>query len=105
MTDTTPNAPEEKPSLSAVPYALLVPVLVVMAQSAWVVQGYDFRHNALLAQLPDPFVLGGMAVIAVISFFVIRPFMMRATDRWTAFLSCVVGFTVLVYVFCGKLVE
>lgn len=88
--------------MSVVPYALFVPVLVVMAQSAWVVQGYDFHHNALLAAVFHPIVLGGMAVIAVISSFVIRPFASRATSRWVAFLACVIGFTVLLEMLLPK---
>ena|ERR1041385_4175830 len=94
MTEPTPNSPDEKASV--VPYALFVPVLVVIAQSAWVVRGWNFRHNALLAQPFHPVVLGGMAISALISFFVIRPFAKRAMSRWVAFLSCVLGFTILI---------
>jgi hypothetical protein len=92
--------------VSAVPYALFVPVLVVMAQSAWVVQGgWSFRHNAWLAGVFRPVSLGCMAVIAVISFFVIRPFASRATSRWVAFLACVLGFTTLIEMLSPKLAE
>jgi hypothetical protein len=88
-----------------VPYAILVPALVVLAQSAWVVQGWNFRHNALLARIFDPDVLGGMAIIAVISFFVIRPFAKRTNARRVAFLACIVGFTILAESLSPKLAE
>ena len=91
--------------LSAIPYAVLVPILVVIAQSAWVVQGWNFRHNALLAGLFHPVILGGMAVIAVISFFIIRPFVDRALSRWIAFLSCVAIFTITIELCLPKLAE
>ena len=103
MTEPAPDAPDRK--VSVVPYALFVPVFVVMAQSAWVVRGWNFRHNALLAQVFHPVVLGGMAIIAVISFFIIRPFAGRATSRWIAFLACAVGFTILVESLLPKLAE
>jgi len=84
-------------SAAAIPYAILVPVLVVMAQSAWVqVTGGDFRLNGLLPEMFHPICLIGMIVVAVISFFVIRPFVMRAIQRWIAFFLCVVGFTALI---------
>ena len=87
------------------PYAIFVPILVVMAQSAWVVRGWNFRHNALLAQVFHPVILGGMAIIAVISFFVIRPFASRTTSRWVAFLACVLGLTILIESLLPKLAE
>ena len=87
------------------PYAIFVPILVVMAQSAWVVRGWNFRHNALLAQVFHPVVLGGMAIIAVISYFVIRPFASRTTSRWFTFLACVLGFTILIESLLPKLAE
>jgi hypothetical protein len=93
----------EQGHVSVVPYALFVPVLVVMAQSAWVVQGWDFRYNALLAHVYHPVILGGMAVLGVISFFVIRPFARRTLSRWVAFLACVVGFTILIEMLLPKL--
>jgi hypothetical protein len=80
--------------VSAIPYALFVPILVVMAQSAWVVQGSNFR-NTLLAEFFHPVVLLGIVVVAVISFFVIRPFVDQAVSRWVAFLVCVIGLTIL----------
>jgi hypothetical protein len=93
-------------SMSVVPYAILVPVLVVMAQSALVIFcGESFRSNALLAHMSHPVVLGGMTIMAIISFFVIRPFVNRATSRWVAFLSCVVGFTILVESLLPNLAE
>jgi len=93
----------EQGHVSVVPYALFVPLLVVMTQSAWVVHGgWDF-YNALLAHAYDPIMLGGMAVLAVISFFVIRPFARRVLSRWVAFLACVVGFTVLIEMLLPKL--
>jgi len=74
-----------------------------MAQSAWVVQeGWGF-YNALLAHGYHPIILGGMAVLGVISFFVIRPFATRVISRWAAFLACVVGFTVLIEMLLPKL--
>ena len=103
MTDSAPN-PSDR-GISVVPYALFVPVLVVMAQSAWVVRGWNFRHNALLAQVFHPVVLSGMAIIAVISFFVIRPFAGRTSGRWVAFLACVLGFTMLIESLLPKLAE
>jgi hypothetical protein len=93
----------EQGHVSVLPYALFVPVLVVMAQSAWVVQGWDFRYNALLAHVYHPVILSGMAILAVISFFVIRPFASRVTSRWVAFLACVVGFTMLIEMLLPKL--
>ena len=103
MTEPAPDSSNKKASV--VPYALFVPVLVVMAQSAWVVRGWNFRHNALLAHVFHPVVLGGMAIIALISFFVIRPFAQRATSRWVAFLVCVLGFTILIESLLPKLAE
>jgi hypothetical protein len=74
-----------------------------MAQSAWVVQeGWGF-YNALLGHAYHPIILGGMAVLGVISFFVIRPFATRVISRWAAFLACVVGFTVLIEMLLPKL--
>lgn len=102
MPASEPNKLARK--VSAVPYALFVPFLVVMAQSAWVVQGWNFR-NTLLAEVFHPFVLGGMVVIALISFFVIRPFACRATSRWVAFIACILGFTILVESLLPKLAE
>src|SRR5512145_472669 len=87
--------PEKRPA-SVIPYAIFVPVLVVMAQSAWVVQhGSEFRHT-LLAGVFSPVAFGGMAVSAVISFFVIRPFARRVISRWIALLACVLAFTMLI---------
>jgi hypothetical protein len=103
MTEPDPGTPDKK--VSVIPYALVVPLLVVLAQSAWVVQGWNFRHNALLAQSDEPVVLAGMVIIALISFFVIRPFADRTTSRWTAFLGCILGFTILVESFLPKLAE
>ena len=103
MTKPAPNAPDKR--ISAVPYAVCVPILVVMAQSAWVVRGWNFSHNALLAMVFHPIVLGGMAIIAVVSFFVIRPFARHPASRWVAFLMCVLGFTILVELFLPKLAE
>jgi hypothetical protein len=75
-----------------------------MAQSAWVVQeGWGFRYNALLAHAYHPVILGGMAILAVISFFVIRPFASRVSSRWVAFLACVLGFTTLLEMLLPKL--
>lgn len=96
----------EDRKVSVVPYAVLVPLLVVMAQSAWVVQkGWSFRHNALLAGVLHPVVLGGMVVIGLVSFFVIRPFARRAGSRWVAFIGCVLGFTVVIESLMPKLAE
>jgi len=96
MTDPIPTLPNKK-IISAVPYAVCVPVLVVMAQSAWgVVSGRGFRNHALLSDPFHPVVLGGMAIIAVISYFAIRPFTGRVESRWTVFLACILGFTILV---------
>lgn len=103
MTQPEPDPPEKRP-ISALPYAICVPILVVMAQSAWVVQGWNFRHNALLAQVSHPVVIGGMLVIAAISFVVLRPFV-RTTNRWPVFLACVVSFTFLIVKFLPKLAE
>jgi len=90
--------------VSVIPYALFVPVLVVMAQSAWVVQeGWGFRYNALLGHAYHPIILGGMAVLGVISFFVIRPFASRVISRRVAFLACVVSFTILIEMLLPKL--
>ena len=104
MTNPAGDSPGEEP-VSAVPYAVLVPVLVVMAQSAWVAaRGWGLR-NTLLAAAFHPIVLSGMVVVVVISFFVIRPFAGRATGRWVALLACVLGFTALVEPLLPKISE
>jgi len=110
MTDAT-STPPSKPSscMSVVPYALFVPVLVMMAASAWDVrQGTSLPRTLLAEVLADPFhpvIVCVIAVIAVISFFVIRPFASRATNRWVAFLACVLGFTILIESLLPKLAE
>ena len=101
MTDSTSD--ESRRPVSAVPYAVFVPVLVVFAQSAWVVQGWDFRYNALLAGVFHPIILCGMAIVALISYFMIRPFVGRASSRWVAFLSCVIVFTIVIELLLPKL--
>lgn len=106
MENATPNPTDGKPcSVSAWPYALFVPVLVVMAHDAEAsFSGYSFR-NALVAQ---PFHLGIliiMGVIALLSYFAIRPFTGRATSRWFVFLACVVFFSALAISFLPKLAE
>jgi hypothetical protein len=105
MSVTTPIPLVQKSiSVSTLPYALFVPILVIMAQSAWAVRYWDFRHHALLAGVDNPVVLCGMVVVAVISFFVIRPFVRRPASRWIAFLSCVVGFTMVIEPLMPKIV-
>lgn len=104
MTNPAPQPPEKKKA-SAVVCAFFVPIVVVMAQSAWVVQGWNFRHNALLANVSDPIVLGGMAIVAVISFFAIRPFARRASSRLGAFLACVLIFTMLIELLLPHIAE
>ena len=104
MSDIMPNEPEERPSPSAVPYALVVPVLVVMAHDVWVVHGYSFRYNALLAS-SDPLLLVGLAIMVVISYFIIRPAVDRPINRWIAVFTCAAGFTLMAYLLLPKLAE
>lgn len=104
MTEPAQSSPKRQ-HVSVVPYALVVPVLVVMAQSAWAVHDSDFRHNALLADVFDPIILGGMAIVAVISYFAIRPFAGRAISRRAAFFACVLGFTVIAKVLLPEIAE
>jgi len=92
--------------VSAIPYAVAAPLLVVMAQSAWVViTGWNFRHNAMFAHISQPMTLAGLATIAVVSFYVIRPFVNEVTSRWVALAGCVLGFTMLIEVFIPHLSE
>lgn len=93
-------------NVSTLHSAILVPVLVVMAQSAWaLVRGWSFRYNTLLSRLDEPIVVAGMVGIAVASFFIIRPFANRTGIRLIAFLACVVGFTTLLEVLLPKFAE
>ena len=89
-----PASPDKKQSsVSAIPYALFVPVLVVMAHDAESsLAGWSFRNNALIAGPFPPEILTIMCIIALVSYFAIRPFANRAASRWAAFLSCVVFF-------------
>ena len=79
-------------SVSAVPYAIFVPVLAVMAQSAWIAQGWSFR-NTLLAHVFHPVILLSMIVVAFISYFVLRPFAAYQVARRVVFVICVAVFT------------
>jgi hypothetical protein len=103
MSESEPTSPEPR-TPSVVPFALFVPVLVVMAQSAWVVtEGWSFTYNATLSMVFHPIILGGMTFIAVLSFFAIRSFAKRTTTRWAAFLACVIGFTAIAEILLPKL--
>ena len=84
----------QKSRVSAIPYALSVSVLVIMLQSAWVVRGWSFEHNALLANIP--FAILHMLPITLISFFIIRPFTSNPTKRRIVCLICVITFTVII---------
>ena len=97
---------ESHPTVSAFPYALLVPLLVVLVHDAYAsMTGWSFRHNTIVAQPIHPVLLAGFGVIAVISYFVIRPFANRAASRWVAFLSCVAVFSYLAILLLPKLAE
>lgn len=85
-------------------YAIVVPILVVMSESAWTVQSWHFR-NTLLNNVFSFSGLVLITVVALISFFVIRPFAIGRTARTVAFLVCVLGFTVLLVLFLPKLAE
>lgn len=93
-------------SIGALPYALLVPVLVVLVHDAEAsLAGWDWRHNALLAgSFPPAFVVSSL-IIGLISFFVIRPNVAQGIDRWVAFIGCVVFFSIAAIVFLPKLAE
>jgi hypothetical protein len=107
MQNNPPASPDRKPGLaSAAPYALLVPVLVVMAHSVWMVEsGSRFRWTLLAGVFDEPAILCCVAVIGFISLFVIRPFAGHATSRWIAFLLCVIGFTMVLRLFLPELAE
>jgi len=88
------------------PYAVFVPVLVVMAHSAWMVhRGSRFRYTLLAGMLDEPIILLGMVVIGYISFFAIRPFVADAISRWIAFLLCIAGFTAVLRLLLPELAE
>jgi hypothetical protein len=96
MTNSNFSEPDKmKPrSATAVLYAVLVPVLVVIFQSAYVVTtGWGFRYNALLGELDHPAALGGMFVVALVSFAAIRPFARKPDAMWIAFLLCLTAFS------------
>lgn len=104
---STTQSSEGKPRcVSAWPYALLVPVLVVLIHDADTsLGGWSWRNNALLARPLPPVLLGSLALIAVVSFFVIRPCTARVIDRWAAFLGCVAFFSLAAIKLLGKLAE
>lgn len=92
MPNSTPASPDRsRSSVSVVPYALFVPVLAVMAQSAWIAQGWSLR-NTLLWHVFHPVILLSMTVVAFISYFVLRPFAGRQTARRVVFVVCVAVF-------------
>ena|ERR1041385_3750010 len=107
MKDSTPGSPaDSRPTVSALPYALLVPVLVVLIHDAHAsMTGWSFRHNALVAQPMHPVILAGLGIIALISYFVIRPFRYRRMSRWVAFMVCVAAFSITVIALLPKLAE
>lgn len=86
-------------------HGLLVSVLVIMAQSAWVAShGWSMR-NTLLYSIVHPLVLIGGAAVVVISILILRAFVRRPTGRWVAFVFCVVGFTVMSEFLMPKIAE
>ncbi len=95
MQDNTPTSPDSKRrSPSAVPYAVLVPVLALLAHSAWMVQrGARMSIGALVFVFVDPLALFGMIAIVLVAFSVISPFVSHAASRWVVFLLCIVGLT------------
>ena len=105
--DTTQSSTNGKRcSVSAWPYALLVPVLVVLAHDADAsLEGWSWRNNALLARPFPPVILGSLGLIAVVSFFVIRPFTSRVINRWVAFTACIAFFSLVAIVLLPKLAE
>lgn len=96
MNVNTPARPDSNRSLpSAVPYAVLSPILAVMAHSAWMVQRGAFPSSLglLVGIFIDPLVLFGMVAVVMLAFTFIRPLVVKALSRWLALLSCVAVLT------------
>lgn len=108
MPDAAPSSVGARPApASALPYALLVPVLAVLVHDAEAsMGGWNWRHNVLMAGgFPSLLLLGYVVVMALLSFFVIRPFRERAGSRWVAFIACVAFFSAVLVGIIPKLAE
>ena len=108
MPAAKPSSTGARPApASAWPYALLVPVLAVLVHDAEAsLAGWNWRGNALLAGgFPSLLLLGHMAVMALLSFVVIRPFRDRAGSRRGAFIACIAFFSLVLIGIIPKLAE
>jgi hypothetical protein len=100
MSDTAPVARRTSVTLDAV----LVPVLVVMIQAVYAATGNGFR-NAFLSGIFHPIILFSMTVVALISFFALRPFAHHKMARRVVFVLCVAVFTIVALFLTPGIVE
>ena len=84
--------------------AIPVPVLVVMIPAVYALTGNGFR-NAFLSGIFHPVILLLMAVVALISFFALRPFARQKTARRVVFFPCVAVFTEVALILTPAIVE
>ena len=95
------------PKVSGVPYALLVPVFLVLVHDArLVLDGGSARDSLLLILLREvpPLILVALVAMAAFSLPVIQPFAERKILRWFAVAFCVLVFSLLISLL-PKLVE
>src|SRR5688572_11173908 len=81
-------------TIAAIPYALAVPVLVVMAQSALTAQGWPLKYT-LLSNVFHPVIVLMLLGVALASLFVLKHFVDHAASRWAALILCVIGLTAI----------
>ena len=107
MSDTAPTdtrKAEHDSRASVTVDAILIPVLVVIVQALYAATGNGFR-NAFLSAIFHPIILLSMAVVALVSFFALRPFARQKTARRLVFVLCVAVFTAVALFLTPGIVE
>lgn len=85
-------------TIKAIPYALVVPVLVLMLSSAVTANGSYLKYT-LLWNLFHPVVLLGALIVSILALMLLKHFVDGTATRWTALVLCVIGFTLLKEIF------
>ncbi len=86
---------ENRRPVATFPYALWVPILVVLMQSAISAHSGNGYGMLLWGTYSNGY-LAFLAVLFAISYGVIRPFVNDWRTRWCAFLCCIFGFTAFI---------